>query len=102
MSGQNVTVAAIATAAGRGGVGIVRVSGPDAIAIVSAIVGAELPDRKVVHGVARSAGGERVDEVLAVAMRGPRSFTGEDVAEIHGHGGTVNLGRLLREVLIRG
>jgi tRNA modification GTPase len=97
------TIAAVATASGRGGVGIVRVSGPAAIAIVSGLVGREgLPDRQLVRGVARSQGGERLDDVLAVAMHGPRSFTGEDVAEVFGHGGTVNMGRLLREVIARG
>jgi tRNA modification GTPase len=97
------TIAAIATATGRGGVGIVRVSGPDAIAIVSGLLGrAELPERRLVRGVARAQDGERLDDVLAAAMRGPRSFTGEDVAEVFGHGGTVNMGRLLREVMARG
>lgn len=99
------TIAAIATARGAGGVAIVRVSGPGAIEIVAGLVGhaeAELPDRMLVHGVARDRAGERLDEVLAVAMRAPRSSTGEDVAEVHGHGGTVNAGRLLREVLERG
>jgi tRNA modification GTPase len=46
--------------------------------------------------------GERLDEVLAVVMRAPRSFTGEDVGEIHGHGGALNLGRLLRVALASG
>jgi tRNA modification GTPase len=97
------TIAAIATATGRGGVGIVRVSGPRAIAIVAGLVGRDrLPDRQLVRGVARAASGERLDDVLAAAMCGPRSFTGEDVAEVFGHGGTVNMGRLLREVLARG
>jgi tRNA modification GTPase len=96
------TIAAIATGTG-GGVGIVRVSGPEAIAIAAAMLGlADLADRRVVFGVARGADGGRLDDVLAFAMRAPRSFTGEDVAEIHGHGGAVNLGRLLREVLARG
>ena len=99
------TIAAIATARGPGGVAIVRVSGPRAIEVVAGMIGraaAELPDRVLVHGVARSQDGARLDEVLAVAMRAPRSYTGEDVAEVHGHGGTVNAGRLLREVLERG
>src|SRR5262249_20449163 len=45
------------------------------------------------------ASGERLDEVLAVVMRGPRSYTGDDVAELHGHGGALNLARLLRACL---
>jgi tRNA modification GTPase len=96
------TIAAIATAPGLGGVGIIRLSGPEAIAIASAIVGRELPDRVVVHAIARDAAGARIDDVLAFSMRGPRSFTGEDVAEVHGHGGAVNLARLLRGALDRG
>jgi tRNA modification GTPase len=105
MLGPRDTIAAIATARGAGGIAIVRVSGPEAIAIVAAMIGVgegELPDRMLVHGIARGRDGERLDEVLAVAMRAPRSFTGEEVAEVHGHGGTVNAGRLLREVLERG
>ena len=102
MSGDGDTIAAIATAAGVGGVGIVRVSGARAIAIVAEMIGARELDRRVRVGWARGADGERVDQVLAFAMRGPASFTGEDVAELHGHGGAVNLQRLLEAVLARG
>lgn len=56
----------------------------------------------MVHGVAHDVGGERLDEVLFVVMRGPRSFTGEDVAEIHGHGGVANMARLLRAAVEAG
>jgi tRNA modification GTPase len=102
-SGQE-TIAAIATGAGAGGVGVIRVSGPRAIEIVAAVVGVEPPlvDRTVRYAVAKEVGGERIDDVLVFGMRAPRSFTGEDVAEIQGHGGPVNLGRLLRAVLERG
>jgi tRNA modification GTPase len=95
------TIAAIATAAGVGGVGIVRLSGPRAIEIVRALVGFE-PTREVRVGWARDDRGERLDQVLVFAMRAPRSFTGEDVAELHGHGGTHNLGKLLETVVARG
>jgi tRNA modification GTPase len=98
-------IAAIATPAGAGGVGIVRVSGPGAIGLVAEVIGkreAELPDRVMCYGHAHDREGRRLDEVLAVAMRGPRSFTGEDVAELHGHGGAVNMGRLLAAVLDAG
>ncbi len=99
------TIAAIATPAGAGGIGVIRLSGPDAVAIAARLVGrapARLDDRRLIHGVARDAAGARLDDVLVVAMRGPRSFTGEDVAELHGHGGTVNLARLLDAVLAAG
>ena len=98
------TIAAIATAAGVGGVGIVRVSGPRALAIVADALGvAEAAlDRRVRVGWARGSDGARIDQVLAFAMRGPASFTGEDVAELHGHGGSANLARLLAAVVERG
>lgn len=98
------TIAAIATPPGSGGVGIVRLSGPSAVAILEKVIGREAPpDRKLVPGVAREpTSGERLDEVLVVVMRGPRSYTGEDVAEVHGHGGALNLARLFRATLAAG
>ncbi|HET6613747.1 MAG TPA: tRNA uridine-5-carboxymethylaminomethyl(34) synthesis GTPase MnmE [Kofleriaceae bacterium] len=92
------TIAAIATPVGTGGVGIVRLSGPRAVAIVAELLGKEasaLGDRILTYGVVRDGAGQRLDDVLAVAMRGPRSFTGEDVSEIHAHGGRVNVGKVL-------
>ena len=100
--GRRDTIAAIATPAGPGGVGIVRISGPDAIVIAGVLLGRSpesFPDRQMLHGVAVEQDGSRLDDVLAVVMRAPRSFTGEDVAEIHGHGGTINMSRLLRAIL---
>jgi tRNA modification GTPase len=98
------TIAAIATAAGVGGVGIVRLSGPRAIAIAAEALG--LPegrlDRRVRVGWVRDRPGRRLDQVLAFAMRAPASFTGEDVAELHGHGGAHNLEQLLAAVVERG
>ncbi len=96
------TIAAIATAAGVGGVGIVRVSGPLAIEIASELLGGDTLDRSVRVGWVRDRSGARIDQVLAFAMRAPASFTGEDVAELHGHGGTQNLRRLLAAVVERG
>jgi tRNA modification GTPase len=98
------TIAAIATAAGVGGVGIVRLSGPQAIAIAAEAIGlspGEL-DRRVRLAWARDRSGQKLDQVLAFAMRAPASFTGEDVAELQGHGGSQNLERLLAAVLERG
>ena len=97
------TIAAIATASGAGGVGIIRLSGPSAIAIASAILGGKwLDDRRVVVGYAHDIAGNRLDEVVAFSFVAPRSFTGEDTAEIQGHGGAVNLGMLLRAAVDRG
>src|SRR5262249_48889264 len=75
------TVAAIATATGAGGIGVVRVSGPAALAIGAAVTGVEpsaLEDRVARRVIVRGAAGARLDDGLALAMRGPRSFTGED------------------------
>lgn len=96
------TIAAIATAAGIGGVGIVRISGPRAVAIACEVLGVRELGREVRVGWAHGQGGERIDRVVAFAMHAPRSFTGEDVAELHGHGGPENLARLLEAVVARG
>jgi tRNA modification GTPase len=98
------TIAAIATAAGVGGVGIVRLSGPKAIAIAADTLGVatDALDRRVRVGWAHDRAGQKLDQVLAFAMRAPASFTGEDVAELHGHGGGLNLERLLAAVVERG
>ncbi len=100
------TIAAIATAPGAGGIGVVRVSGPDAPAVLHAVfrptgVNAPLP-RVMRHGRVVDAEGRDIDEVLAVFFPGPRSFTGEDVVEIHGHGGTAVTAAVLDAVLAQG
>ncbi len=95
------TIAAIATGSGMAGVGVIRISGPRAIEIAEACVGGPL-DRRVTLAWVRDGAGAAVDQVLAFAMRGPHSFTGEDVAEIQGHGGPANLARLLAVVVDRG
>lgn len=89
------TIAAIATPPGVGGVGIVRISGDDAERILHAVV-PSWPPNYPTHKL-RLAKVPRVDEALAVVMRGPHSYTGEDVVELHCHGGPV----VLREVLNR-
>ncbi len=103
--GRRDTIAAIATPAGAGGIGIVRVSGPEARALVARVIDRapeRLPDRRLVYGIARDPDRARIDEVLVVVMDGPRSYTGEQVAELHGHGGSANMGRLLEAVLAGG
>ncbi|MDB4958499.1 MAG: tRNA modification GTPase TrmE [Myxococcales bacterium] len=96
------TIAAIATASGVGGVGIVRVSGPRAIAIVSKVIGGGELERAIRVGWAHAPDGTAIDQVIAFAMRAPASFTGEDVAELQGHGGAQNLAQLLAAVLANG
>ena len=93
------TIAAIATPPGRGGVGIVRVSGPKVPAIATAVTG-RLPDvRHATFAVFTDADGEAIDEGIALYFRAPASFTGEDVLELQGHGGPVVMDLVLRRVL---
>ena len=91
------TIAAIATAPGRAGVGIVRVSGPAAARIAEGVVGSVPADRLATLRTFRDGSGAALDVGVALWFAGPRSFTGEDVLELHGHGGPV----VLRGVLQR-
>ena len=101
------TICAIATPPGEGGVGIVRISGPSALAIVKAIyrtprgrLRAHWPSHRLFLGdVVDPDSGEAIDQVLAVFMRGPRSYTGEDVVELQAHGGPAGLRRIVDAVL---
>ncbi len=93
------TIAAVATPPGRGGVGIVRVSGPGVRAIIEALIGGLPPPREARFRRFRDARGEVIDEGLVLFFPAPRSFTGEDVLELHGHGGPVVMDMLLERVL---
>ncbi len=100
------TIAAIATAPGEGAIGIVRLSGPRAIRLAQEVFrtpppkGGTFPQfspRTLHHGcVTNPDTGEVLDECLLVVMPGPGSYTGEDMAEIHGHGGPFSLRAILR------
>ncbi len=98
------TIAAIATPPGRGGVGIIRISGPQAHAIAQALLQREknLPLRQALFAVFRDEDGSAIDEGLLLAFQSPRSFTGEDVVELQGHGGVVVMDLLLKRVLALG
>jgi len=89
------TIAAIATPAGRGGVGVVRVSGPRAPEIARALSGALPPARRVCLRSLRDARGEMIDEGLVISFPAPHSYTGEPVVEFQGHGGPVVMHALL-------
>jgi len=93
------TIAAIATAPGRGGIGIVRVSGRGCSGIAEALLGRVPVARSAELHRFLDAAGEPIDEGLALYFPGPASFTGEDVLELHGHGGPVVMDLLLRRVL---
>ena len=88
-------IAAVVTAPGRGAVGIVRVSGPDISVIAQAICGRALKPREATYLPFLDAVGSPVDHGLAIHFPAPHSFTGEDVLELHAHGGTVVLQLLL-------
>ena len=89
------TLVAIATASGAGGVGIVRLSGPRAIAIAEKICARSLPARQAAYTRFRDAAGEPIDDGIAITFRAPASFTGEDVAELQAHGSPVLLRQLV-------
>lgn len=96
------TIAAIATPPGKGGVGIIRVSGPKAEAIAQAIL-QRVPEPRFAHyGAFYESDGDVLDQGIALFFPGPNSFTGEDVLELQGHGGPVILDCLLKRVLSLG
>ena len=94
------TISAIATALGVGSIGVIRLSGPDSLAIADRIftgrenLGRENA-RKLLYGHILDRKGQPIDEVLAVYMPGPHSYTGEDVCEIQCHGGRQALQEIL-------
>jgi tRNA modification GTPase len=96
------TIAAVATPPGRGGIGIVRVSGAGVPQIAAAVLGTLPPPRIARFGAFRDARAERVDEGIALYFPGPDSYTGEDVLELQGHGGPVVMQALLGAVLDAG
>lgn len=96
------TIAAIATAPGRGGIGIVRVSGPKVPAIAEAVLGRQPRPRHACYGVFRDADGGTLDDGIAVYSPAPASYTGEHVLELQGHGAPVLLDALLARVCALG
>ena len=93
------TIAAIATAPGQGGIGIVRVSGPAALKIAMRVSGIEPRPRRVEVCAFRDADGRLIDKGVMLYFRQPASYTGEEVIELQGHGGPVVLSMLLRQVI---
>jgi len=97
------TIAAIATAAGMGGVGVIRISGPAAFTIAHQITHLDSIDSHRAHFTSfYSNEGQLLDKGLLIRFKGPKSFTGEDVAEFQLHGGPALLQSLLEEVLSMG
>lgn len=94
-----VPIVAVATAAGRGAVGIVRVSGRGLDALAQALCGRALAPRVATYGPFRDARGDAIDHGLALYFPAPHSYTGEDVLELQGHGGPVVMQLLLARCL---
>ena len=99
---QQDTIVAQATAPGRGGVGIIRLSGPQAKAIAQQLIGFEPQPRHAHYTPFLADDGSQMDQGIALYFPGPNSFTGEDVFELQGHGGPVVLDLLLRRALALG
>jgi len=93
------TIAAQTTAPGRGGVGIIRISGSNTEGVAKAILGKVPETRKAEYLPFLDANEQALDQGIALFFKGPNSFTGEDVLELQGHGGPVILDMLLKEVL---
>ena len=93
------TIAAVATPAGRGGIGVVRVSGPRAKSIAQGLLGSIPEPRHAAFARFRAADDALIDEGLALYFPAPHSYTGEDVLELQGHGGPMVMQQLLRRCL---
>ncbi|MDZ4360277.1 MAG: tRNA uridine-5-carboxymethylaminomethyl(34) synthesis GTPase MnmE, partial [Variovorax sp.] len=99
LSAQQDPIVAIATAPGRGAVGIVRVSGKGLAAFSKALLGRDLRPREATYLPFSDEHGQPIDHGLALWFPGPHSYTGEDVLELQGHGGPVVLQLLLARCL---
>jgi tRNA modification GTPase len=96
------TIVAVATPRGRGGVGIVRVSGPNTMGIAEQILGKIPKTRQAEYLPFLAKNGDLLDEGIALFFKGPHSFTGEDILELQGHGGPVIMDGLVEAVVKAG
>ncbi len=96
------TIVAMATAPGRGAIGVVRVSGPAVRVVMQALCARVLVPRQATHLSFLNEQGEPIDDGLAIFFPGPHSYTGEDVLELQGHGGPGVLGLVLQRCLAIG
>ena len=96
MQSHQDTIVAVATAPGRGAIGVVRISGVDVVRMATNLVGALPAPRTASLRLFRDADGCAIDEGIALYFPGPESFTGEDVLELQSHGGTVVLSELIK------
>lgn len=101
-SPPNDTIAAIATAPGAGGIGVVRVSGPKAMTIAEGILGHCPAPRHAAYLAFNEADGSLIDRGIAIYFNAPHSYTGEDVLELQGHGGPALMQLLLKRCIALG
>jgi len=99
---KNTTITAVTTPSGRGGVGIVRLSGPLVPEIATRIIGKIPQARFAHHSIFRDADGNEIDDGIVLYFPAPASFTGEDVLELQGHGGPVVMDMLMQAVIALG
>ncbi|MBA58722.1 MAG: tRNA uridine-5-carboxymethylaminomethyl(34) synthesis GTPase MnmE [Gammaproteobacteria bacterium] len=99
MSYNQDTIAAIATPNGRGGIGVIRVSGPDSVRIGLGLTNKVLEPRVATFSKFFGEADQAIDEGLLIYFRKPHSFTGEDIIELQGHGGRVVMEMLLKRVI---
>lgn len=94
--GTSDSIAAIATPAGRGGIGVVRVSGPGVKSVMQGVLGRVIQPRQATYAAFQDNAGIAIDEGVALYFSAPHSYSGEDVLELQGHGGPAVMARLLR------
>lgn len=102
MLGELQTIVALATPPGRGGVAIIRISGSLSQSIAEKIIGKIPTPRTALLTCFKDEHNEALDEGLAIYFPSPKSFTGEDILELHGHGGPAVVDRLIRRILALG
>ena len=95
----NDTITAIATPPGRSGIAIVRISGPLCLKIANTLTGKTPEPRQATHCLFRDSNGEAIEEGILIYFQSPASFTGEDMLELHGHGGAIVPALLLKQVI---
>ncbi len=96
------TIAAIATAPGRGGIAVVRVSGPAAFSVARCLSGRQVEPGRIAYAELRDGAGRLLDTAVVLAFRHPRSYTGEDVVEFQCHGGAITPRRILEACFAAG
>ena len=102
LSDSTRTIAARATPPGTGGIGVIRLSGPDCLRIAHKLTGRELNPREATPTRFHSERGDTLDHGIAIFFKAPASYTGEDVLELHCHGGPVILDSVLAEATALG